>query len=261
MSTSPEPIDMDEHIQELADDIEDQEQEVSEEEEESELEGEVEADREEVEDERGDTVDGEDRPSLIDDAQALVESATKEKKKKKKGTTDLVREPGKLFLPFSRVQKVIKQDKVRCSKSTWVASISQRIPQDIPIVARDAVFLIALATESFIMELASAAHRVATKEKRATVQHKDIETVVRKAEEFMFLEDILPYTISSAVPENRYKPKRSKPVDEASKGGKKHKGPTLDNFVLSREKEKEDEENNEMDIVINEDGTMHVVNE
>jgi len=42
------------------------------------------------------------------------------------------------------------------------------------MVARDAIFLIGLATESFIAELAMAAHRVTIKEKRATVQHKDI---------------------------------------------------------------------------------------
>lgn len=50
------------------------------------------------------------------------------------------------------------------------------ISQEIPVVAKDAVFLISLATEAFIEELAQAAQRVAEKERRTTVQHKDIGT-------------------------------------------------------------------------------------
>ncbi|KAF5360619.1 hypothetical protein D9756_004828 [Leucocoprinus leucothites] len=229
MSTPPERMETDEHeyVQEVVDAVE--EQESREEEEEAELEGEAEVDKEEVEDE-----DEEEENTLGED-QVQTESGPK-KKVRKKGPVELIREPGKLFLPFSRVQKVIKADK------------------DIPVVARDAVFLIALAAESFIMELASAAHRVAVKENRATVHHKDIATVARKADEFMFLEDILPYTTSASVPEKKVK--RSKP-DEASKGGVKHSGPTLDNFIVPNREQKEAEDGNRMDVVMNEDGTMH----
>jgi DNA polymerase epsilon subunit 4 len=80
--------------------------------------------------------------------------------------------------------------------------------QEIPIVAKEATFLISLAAEEFIRRLCEAGQQVAHREKRSTVQHRDIgqvyytnscdgETnprfhnaaaVVRKADEFMFLE-------------------------------------------------------------------------
>lgn len=46
--------------------------------------------------------------------------------------------------------------------------------QDIPIIAKDATFLISLATEEFIKRLCEAAQIVAERDKRATVQHKDL---------------------------------------------------------------------------------------
>jgi DNA polymerase epsilon subunit 4 len=46
--------------------------------------------------------------------------------------------------------------------------------QDIPIVAKEAVFLISLATEEFIKRLTEASRRVASGEKRVTVQQRDI---------------------------------------------------------------------------------------
>ncbi|KAF8967078.1 histone-fold-containing protein [Flammula alnicola] len=105
------------------------------------------------------------------DADQTVAQAKKDKKEEeKKEPVEFVREPGKSFLPFSRVQKIIKADK------------------EMPIVAKEATFLISLATEEFIKRLCEAAQQVAYKEKRSTVQHKDIAMVVRKADEFLFLE-------------------------------------------------------------------------
>jgi DNA polymerase epsilon subunit 4 len=48
--------------------------------------------------------------------------------------------------------------------------------QEIPIVAKDATFLISLATEEFVKRLCQASQRVAEREKRATVQQRDIGT-------------------------------------------------------------------------------------
>jgi histone H3/H4 len=81
---------------------------------------------------------------------------------------------GKSLLPFARVQKIIKADK------------------DIPIVAKEAVFLISVATEEFIKRLTEASRRVANGEKRVTVQQRDIATVVHSATEFVFLDEIIP---------------------------------------------------------------------
>ena len=48
------------------------------------------------------------------------------------------------------------------------------VEQDIPIVAKEAVFLISFATEEFIKRLTEASRRVANGEKRVTVQQRDI---------------------------------------------------------------------------------------
>jgi histone H3/H4 len=42
------------------------------------------------------------------------------------------------------------------------------------MVAKDATFLISIAAEEFIMRLSEAAKRVAERERRSTVQYKDI---------------------------------------------------------------------------------------
>jgi DNA polymerase epsilon subunit 4 len=83
---------------------------------------------------------------------------------------------------------------------------SQSPGQDIPVVAREAVFLVSLATEEFIKRITSASRKVAIREKRSVVQHKDLgislcnslerahestplaAAVVRKVDEFVFLE-------------------------------------------------------------------------
>jgi histone H3/H4 len=94
-------------------------------------------------------------------------------------SVDLVRDGGKSLLPFSRVQKIIKADK------------------DLPMVAKEAAFVISLAAEEFIKRLASASQMIANRENRATVQQRDIATVVRKADEFLFLEEIIPWITAS----------------------------------------------------------------
>ena len=79
------------------------------------------------------------------------------------------------------------------------------------MVARDATFLISLATEEFIKRLSQACQRLAEREKRTTVQQKDVGKVllfcvvcyssehlvagiVRRADEFLFLEGKLTHT-------------------------------------------------------------------
>ncbi|KAF8073667.1 hypothetical protein FPV67DRAFT_760259 [Lyophyllum atratum] len=156
---------------------------------------------------------------------------TSKKTRIRKEPVTLVREAGKSLLPFSRVQKIIKADK------------------DIPIIAKDATFLISLATEEFIMRLCEAGKRVAERERRTTVQHKDIATVVRKADEFLFLEEIIPWMAADP-------PVRRKPQGEA---GTKV-GPTmLDQFVVSSRPTAEEGVAEQADIVMNENGTMGVV--
>jgi len=75
------------------------------------------------------------------------------------------------------------------------------------MVAKEATFIISLATEEFIKQLAYAAQRIAEREKRATVQHKDTSeshpsstaafylyssaTVIRRTDRFMFLQGMV----------------------------------------------------------------------
>ncbi|KAG6907852.1 hypothetical protein DXG01_007116 [Tephrocybe rancida] len=185
-------------------------------------------------------------------AQAETEDAPQPEKKKRTYTrrepVTVVREPGKSLLPFSRVQKIIKADK------------------EIPIIAKDATFLISLATEEFIKRLVEAGKMVAEREKRATVQHKDIgvssahqirqpdinidtlasATVVRRADEFLFLEEIIPWM--SADPPAKRKPRGA---GAAVKGQ-----PTMDHFVIDTKRAEDEDIAEQADIIMNEDGTM-----
>ncbi|KAF8237119.1 histone-fold-containing protein, partial [Tricholoma matsutake] len=149
------------------------------------------------------------------------------KKRERKEPIVLVREAGKSLLPFARVQKIIKADK------------------DIPMVAKDATFLISIATEEFIKRLSEASKSVAEREKRSTVQHKDIATAVRRVDEFIFLEEIIPWLSSESV--TKRKPK-------GTSSGIKGIPTLLDQFVVAS-KGTEDEDGAE-DIIMNEDGTM-----
>ena len=47
------------------------------------------------------------------------------------------------------------------------------------MVAKEAAFLISLATEEFIKRLSEASHHIAHREKRVTVQQRDIGAIIR----------------------------------------------------------------------------------
>lgn len=62
-------------------------------------------------------------------------------------------------------------------------------------VTKEAVFLVSIATEEFLKRLAISAQRQANRSGRSTVQYKDMATVVKRSEEFMFLEGTFPTSI------------------------------------------------------------------
>ncbi|KAG1823412.1 uncharacterized protein BJ212DRAFT_1261703 [Suillus subaureus] len=153
--------------------------------------------------------------------------AITKKQKEKEPQRDL----GKSILPFSRVQKIIKADK------------------ELPIVARDATFLVSLATEEFIKRLSEACQKLAEREKRTTVQQKDVASVVRRAEEFMFLEEIIAF--QRTEPPQKRKPKALQNAESQSE-------PTmLDKFVTRGEESQELDNTPPPDVVMDEDGTMY----
>ncbi|OJT13637.1 hypothetical protein TRAPUB_9826 [Trametes pubescens] len=171
-------------------------------------------------------------------AKAPEEDAPAAKAKRAKALDTIVREPGKSVLPFSRVQKILKVDK------------------DLPMVQREAAFLISLATENFVMRFSEAIQRNAGREGRATVQGKDVVTTVRRAEEFAFLEELFPWSSLEAAAKRKPKALQEKEKD------KETRPPTmLDQFVskpAGDDGEDMDEEDVplSMNIVTNEDGTL-----
>ncbi|KAG6878095.1 hypothetical protein C0993_012422 [Termitomyces sp. T159_Od127] len=177
-------------------------------------------------------------------AQEDVQNVPPPEKRKRvpKEPVTLVREAGKSLLPFSR---------------------------EIPIVAKDATFLISLATEEFIRRLTEAGKMVAEREKRATVQHKDIATVVRRADEFLFLEgeslhsfsyihlqltgvdwvEIIPW-VSADPPAKR----KLRNIETASDREQQ----SIHQFVVNTNRAEDKEVSEPADIVMNEDGTMGI---
>jgi DNA polymerase epsilon subunit 4 len=125
-----------------------------------------------------------------------------------KPTAGIARETGKSLLPISRVQKIMKADKVRSSSHFTCKTSSLMSFQELPTIAKEAAFLISLATEEFIKRLSEASHHIAHREKRVTVQQRDIGAIIcsstvvaywlirlhgiasvtRRADEFLFLE-------------------------------------------------------------------------
>ncbi|KAJ7855984.1 hypothetical protein B0H14DRAFT_2352946 [Mycena olivaceomarginata] len=155
---------------------------------------------------------------------ALGVEAAPKKKREKREPPKVERPPGKTLLPISKVQHIIKADK------------------DIAIVAKEATFLICCATEEFIKRFGEAAMALAEREKRTTMQYKDMATVVRKADEFLFLEEIIPWTLPDAPAKRKVK------ASNILTGA-----PTmLDQFVVKPNEAAGEEPR----IIMNEDGTI-----
>jgi histone H3/H4 len=114
-------------------------------------------------------------PPELSQQAASTEAQLPKNKGEKKQVLNVEREPGKSLFPFSRVQKIIKADRVRINLNlSLVHGDEVVVCQDLPIVAKEATFLISIATEDFIKRITEASRRLAERERRSTVQHKDI---------------------------------------------------------------------------------------
>ncbi|KAI0335818.1 histone-fold-containing protein [Cubamyces sp. BRFM 1775] len=189
-----------------------------------------------------------------EETQIVEPSGTTEAKPKKaKASEGLVREPGKSVLPYSRVQKILKADK------------------DLVMVQREAAFIISRATEEFIGRFAEAAQKLAERERRTTVQAKDIVATVRRADEFAFLEELFPWADlgrPTGEEDKRKKPGKTKDKGNSneSQGEKKDGATTLHRFMSKATADTQeteeyggDSEQADMDFMMNEDGTMSMV--
>jgi len=170
----------------------------------------------------------------------VQEQAQNPKKRKPRGEPQaLPCIPGKSVFPVSRVRKILKADR------------------ELPMVSREAVLLISLATEEFVRRISEASYRLAARENRATVQRKDIASVCRRADEYFFLEEIIPlYEVEPAVPTKR----KPKALQQKEKG----QSTLLTTFVSKpgtgsgsamRVDDREPADERE-DVLMNEDGTM-----
>ncbi|PSS29742.1 hypothetical protein PHLCEN_2v2890 [Hermanssonia centrifuga] len=167
-------------------------------------------------------------------AEPQLESTAPVKKARTKegAAATLVNVPGKSFFPVSRVQKILKADK------------------ELPMVSREAVLLISLATEEFIKRVSEASHRLAQREKRMTVQRRDIEIIP-------WQEPVLPNPA-------RRKPKALEEPDSQLDDSEARSRTMLDQFVVrgtgkESQVQREGEEEADDDVVMNEDGTMNMV--
>jgi len=174
----------------------------------------------------------EDLPALDDDDASMADRAGDEEavvegsgvnkgKNISKAPATLSRDPGKSLFPMARVQRILKADK------------------ELPTVAREAVLLISLATEEFVKRLS-----------------EDIASVVRRADEFLFLEEIISWPDPSDAPARR-KPGQKKDAQ------RQDTGPSLLDKYITNSALREDEEDNdaadsEGEVVMNEDGTIQM---
>ncbi|TFK48673.1 hypothetical protein OE88DRAFT_1634311 [Heliocybe sulcata] len=155
-----------------------------------------------------------------------ADQGTSTKKREKKAPAVYTRTIGTSPLPIARVQKILKAD------------------EELIMVQREAVLAIAIATEQFVKRLMEAVQRVAQRERRTTVQQRDMLSVVRRADEFVFLDEIMQTVVPSEPPAKR-KPKALEKAGEQATT-------LLDQFVVNA---RQDEEG-PGDVFVNEDGTM-----
>ncbi|KAI9317649.1 histone-fold-containing protein [Dichotomocladium elegans] len=93
-------------------------------------------------------------------------------------STKSERVPGTTILPVSRVKRVIKEDK------------------EVSLVNAEATFCITYATELFMEYLVQEGLSRARGEKRKTIYYKDLASAVGEVEQFEFLEDVIPQTMT-----------------------------------------------------------------
>ncbi|KAG9035608.1 hypothetical protein FRB95_011014 [Tulasnella sp. JGI-2019a] len=120
---------------------------------------------------------------------------------------------GTTTLPIARVQKIMRADK------------------ELTNAAKEAVFLVTVATEGFLKRITGAGYKHTSQEGRLTIQIKDLAAAAKQNEDLHFIEDIIPYTIraSAALPKALDK-KRDQAEKEKEKPPKDGAGTITDAF-------------------------------
>ncbi|KAJ2616068.1 hypothetical protein H4S08_000943 [Coemansia sp. RSA 1365] len=86
--------------------------------------------------------------------------------------------PGASTLPAARVRRIIKEDK------------------DIVACGSDSLYMITRAAEYFVDSLVRESFEFSRLDKRKTVQYKDMAKAVQSIEQYDFLGDIIPPTVT-----------------------------------------------------------------
>ncbi|KAJ1725648.1 hypothetical protein LPJ53_000127 [Coemansia erecta] len=89
---------------------------------------------------------------------------------------------GSSMLPAARVRRIIKEDK------------------DIFACGSESLFLISRATEYFIDSIVRESYEFSRLDKRKTVQYKDMAKAIQSIEQYDFLSDIIPPTVTVRKP-------------------------------------------------------------
>ncbi|VDB84602.1 unnamed protein product [Peniophora sp. CBMAI 1063] len=166
--------------------------------------------------------------------------ASKPKRKPKAaGSNQLNRQyGGKALLPITRVQKIVKADK-------WNTAT----------IGRESTWLIARATEDFIQRWTKGAYNHALLDKHSTISVGDMAKVIRRDDEYTFLDEII-------MPMVKQPPPRKAPGGGKGKKAEARAAPQgqsmLDGFVAGKADEGPDEEE-DGDIVMDENGAMTFV--
>ncbi|KZV65637.1 hypothetical protein PENSPDRAFT_586614 [Peniophora sp. CONT] len=206
---------------------------VEEEEEEAEVD---EGEQEEAGDEDDDAGAGAQDQTEDGDQDAAAQSGSSKPKRKPKapGSNQLNRQyGGKALLPVSRVQKIIKADKV----ST---------------VGRESIWVISRATEEFIGRMMQGGYNNAVLDKHNTVSVNDLVKVIRREDEYSFLDEIIAPMAKEAPARRAPGGGKGKKAEEAPQGQS-----MLDGFVSGRAEDEPEEDDG--DVVMDENGAMSFV--
>lgn len=134
------------------------------------------------------------------------------------------RVPGTTILPLARIKRVIKEDK------------------DVSLINAEATFCIAYATELFMEYLVTEAFAKAKKEKRKTVYYKDLAGTVKEVEQFEFLEDVIPPTMTLKQAIEKRKETTNEDISSFTTPNKKQKTSEVEEEEVEEEEEEEEEE-------------------
>ncbi|KAI9488102.1 histone-fold-containing protein [Zychaea mexicana] len=149
---------------------------------------------------------------------------------------------GSTTLPIARVKRVIKEDK------------------EVSLINAEATFCVAYATELFMEYLVKEGFTRARKEKRKTIFYKDLASAVSEVEQFEFLEDVIPHTMTlkaalerrkdtlnedESLEPSRKKSKTTHSEEEANNNNTSNELRQEDEEVEEEERDEDDEEEEE----------------